>query len=100
MKTEIAQRLTVLRGLMAKAGVNAAIINKTDPHQSEYIGAHWAFLRRISGFTGSAATMVVTADKALLWTDSRYFIQAAQQLDGTEILLMKEGRPETPGIPR
>lgn len=43
MKTEIAQRLTVLRGLMAKAGVNAAIINKTDPHQSEYIGAHWAF---------------------------------------------------------
>lgn len=98
MKTEIAQRLTVLRGLMAKAGVNAAIINKTDPHQSEYIGAHWAFLRRISGFTGSAATMVVTADKALLWTDSRYFIQAAQQLDGTEILLMKEGLPETPNI--
>lgn len=98
MKTEIAQRLTVLRGLMAKAGVNAAIINKTDPHQSEYIGAHWAFLRRISGFTGSAATMVVTADKALLWTDSRYFIQAAQQLDGTEILLMKEGLPETPDI--
>ncbi len=83
---------------MAKAGVNAAIINKTDPHQSEYIGAHWAFLRRISGFTGSAATMVVTADKALLWTDSRYFIQAAQQLDGTEILLMKEGLPETPDI--
>ena len=98
MKTEIAQRLTILRGLMAKAGVNAAIINKTDPHQSEYIGAHWAFLRRISGFTGSAATMVVTADKALLWTDSRYFIQAAQQLDGTEILLMKEGLPETPDI--
>lgn len=98
MKTEIAQRLTVLRGLMAKAGVNAAIINKTDPHQSEYIGAHWAFLRRISGFTGSAATMVVTADKTLLWTDSRYFIQAAQQLDGTEILLMKEGLPETPDI--
>lgn len=83
---------------MAKAGINAAIINKTDPHQSEYIGAHWAFLRRISGFTGSAATMVVTADKALLWTDSRYFIQAAQQLDGTEILLMKEGLPETPDI--
>ncbi len=83
---------------MAKAGVDAAIINKTDPHQSEYIGAHWAFLRRISGFTGSAATMVVTADKALLWTDSRYFIQAAQQLDGTEILLMKEGLPETPDI--
>lgn len=99
MKTEIAQRLTVLRGLMAKAGVNAAIINKTDPHQSEYIGAHWAFLRRISGFTGSAATMVVTADKALLWTDSRYFIQAAQQLDGTEIRLIKEGLPETPDIP-
>lgn len=98
MKTEIAQRLAVLRGLMAKAGVDAAIINKTDPHQSEYIGAHWAFLRRISGFTGSAATMVVTADKALLWTDSRYFIQAAQQLDGTEILLMKEGLPETPDI--
>ncbi len=99
MKKEIAQRLEVLRGLMAKAGVDAAIINKTDPHQSEYIGGHWAFLRRISGFTGSAATMVVTAKEALLWTDSRYFIQAAQQLGGTEIKLMKEGLPDTPDIP-
>ena len=84
---------------MAQAGIDAAIINKTDPHQSEDIGAHWAFLRRISGFTGSAATMVVTASKALLWTDSRYFIQAAQQLDSTEIILMKEGLPDTPSIP-
>lgn len=99
MNGNIEQRLSDLRRLMAQAGIDAAIINKTDPHQSEYIGAHWAFLRRISGFTGSAATMVVTASKALLWTDSRYFIQAAQQLDGTEIILMKEGLPDTPSIP-
>lgn len=99
MNVNIEQRLSDLRRLMAQAGIDAAIINKTDPHQSEYIGAHWAFLRRISGFTGSAATMVVTASKALLWTDSRYFIQAAQQLDGTEIILMKEGLPDTPSIP-
>lgn len=99
MNGNIEQRLSDLRRLMAQAGIDAAIINKTDPHQSEYIGSHWAFLRRISGFTGSAATMVVTASKALLWTDSRYFIQAAQQLDGTEIILMKEGLPDTPSIP-
>lgn len=99
MNGNIEQRLSDLRRLMAQAGIDAAIINKTDPHQSEYIGAHWAYLRRISGFTGSAATMVVTASKALLWTDSRYFIQAAQQLDGTEIILMKEGLPDTPSIP-
>lgn len=99
MNINIEQRLSDLRRLMAQAGIDAAIINKTDPHQSEYIGAHWAFLRRISGFTGSAATMVVTASKALLWTDSRYFIQAAQQLDSTEIILMKEGLPDTPSIP-
>ena len=99
MNINIEQRLSDLRRLMAQAGIDAAIINKTDPHQSEDIGAHWAFLRRISGFTGSAATMVVTASKALLWTDSRYFIQAAQQLDSTEIILMKEGLPDTPSIP-
>lgn len=98
MKEEIQTRLGLLRGLMTASGVDAVIINKTDPHQSEYIGSHWAYLRRISGFTGSAATMVVTADQALLWTDSRYFLQAGQQLSDTGIVLMKEGLPETPSI--
>lgn len=92
------EHLNQVRALMADAGIDAVIINKTDPHQSEYIGRHWAFLRRVSGFTGSAATMVVTRDRALLWTDSRYFIQANDQLQGSGIELMKDGLPDTPSI--
>lgn len=98
MNTEISRHLSNLRSLMQASDITAVIINKTDPHQSEYIGSHWAYLRRISGFTGSAATMVVTADRALLWTDSRYFLQAADQLRDTGIELMKEGLPATPSI--
>lgn len=98
MKQEISQRLAALRKLMLAAGVDAVIIPQTDPHQSEYISSHWQVRRYLSGFTGSAGSLVVTADKALLWTDSRYFLQAADQLAGTEITLMKEGLPDTPSI--
>lgn len=98
MKEEIAKRLTALRDAMKQAGIAAIIIPQTDPHQSEYLADHWQARRYFSGFTGSAGSLVVTADSALLWTDSRYFIQAAAQLDGTGIELMKEGLPDTPDI--
>lgn len=98
MKEEITNRLASLREAMTQADVAAIIIPQTDPHQSEYLADHWQARRHFSGFTGSAGTLVVTADKALLWTDSRYFIQAASQLDGTGIELMKEGLAGTPDI--
>ena len=77
---------------------DAFIIPSTDPHISEYVAPHWQSSEWISGFTGSAGTVVVTRDKAGLWTDSRYFLQAAQQLEDTGIDLYKEMLPETPGI--
>lgn len=98
MKQEIISRLEALRAMMTQAGIDAVIIPQTDPHQSEYIASHWQVRRWLSGFTGSAGSLVVTAAKALLWTDSRYFIQAADQLNGTPIELMKEGLPLTPDI--
>ena len=98
MKEQISQRLAAMREEMKKAGVAATLIPQTDPHQSEYIADHWQVRRWLSGFTGSAGTLVVTLSEALLWTDSRYFLQAAQQLEGTEIKLMKDGLPDTPSI--
>ena len=83
---------------MSNAGFDALIVPQADPHMSEYLAPHWQLRRWLSGFTGSAGDLVVTADKALLWTDSRYFLQAAQQLDGSDIELMKDGLPDTPSI--
>ncbi|MCM1519588.1 MAG: aminopeptidase P family protein [Lachnoclostridium sp.] len=94
----ITDRIAALREEMKADGVNAVIIPRTDPHLSEYIADHWHVVRYFSGFTGSAATLVVTLDNALLWTDSRYFLQAAHQLEGSGITLMKEGLPDTPSI--
>lgn len=84
---------------MQNEGIQAFIIPSTDPHLSEYVAPHWKSREWISGFTGSAGTVVITSEKAGLWTDSRYFLQAAQQLAGTEVELYKEMLPETPGIP-
>lgn len=98
MNTKISSRLTALRTLMASSGIDAVIIPQTDPHQSEYVAPHWKVRQYFSGFNGSAGTLVVTATQALLWTDSRYFIQAARQLDGTGIMLMKDGLDGTPSI--
>lgn len=100
MKDKIKGRIEAFRGEMRKAGVAAAIIPQTDPHLGEYIADHWQVRRWLSGFTGSAGTLVITDKEALLWTDSRYFLQGAEQLDGTGITLMKEGLPETPTIPQ
>ena len=91
----INNRLALLRKTMLKAGVSACIIPGTDPHASEYIAECWKERVWISGFNGSAGTAVVSTDKAGLWTDSRYFLQAAEQLSGTGMELMKQGLPET-----
>lgn len=98
MKPEIKQRLTDLRTLMAQNGIDATVIPQTDPHHGEYIADHWQLRRHLSGFTGSAGSLVVTADDARLWTDSRYFLQATSQLADTGITLMRDGLAETPSI--
>ena len=96
MGTEISSRLAALRAEMASLGIDAYIIPGTDPHQSEYYAEHWDFRTWISGFDGSAGTVVVTLQEAGLWTDSRYFLQADEQLAESGIKLFKEGLPDTP----
>ncbi len=95
---QIKKRLELLREAMKNAGVSACIIPGTDPHASEYIADYWKERVWISGFTGSAGTAVVGLEKAGLWTDSRYFLQGAEQLADTGIDLMKLAQPETPDI--
>lgn len=95
----INERIAALRAHIAKENIQAIIIPSTDPHLSEYVAPHWQSREWISGFTGSAGTVVVTNQEAGLWTDSRYFLQAARQIEGSEITLYKEMLPETPSIP-
>ena len=94
----INSRIHQLRQWMRKQGINAFITPSTDPHSGEYVPRHWQSREWISGFTGSAGTAVVTLDKAALWTDNRYFLQAEEQLDGSEFQLMKIGLEDTPSI--
>lgn len=98
MNELIIGRLEALRMAMRKEGISAYIIPSSDAHLSEYTPLRWQGREWISGFTGSAGTMVVTLDWAGLWTDSRYFLQGAQELEGTTIELMKQGLPNTPSI--
>jgi len=91
-------RLKAFRDEMAKAGVKAAIVPRTDPHLSEYISDHWHTVRYLTGFTGSAGTLVVTDKGAYLWVDSRYFLQGEAQTKGAGIELMKEGLPGVPTV--
>ena len=99
MKQSIKQRVDSLRAILRNEGIQAFIIPSTDPHMSEYVAPHWQSREWISGFTGSAGTVVITLDDAGLWTDSRYFLQAAEQLKNSGIALYKEMLPETPSIP-
>ena len=85
----IAGRLARLREAMARAGLAAYVVPSSDPHLSEYLPERWQARRWLSGFTGSAGTLVVTADSAGVWADSRYWVQAEAQLAGTGIELMK-----------
>ena len=93
---ERTQRIDLLRKVLAEDDISAMIIPSTDPHFGEYIPAHYKILEWLSGFTGEAATLVITQKEAALWVDSRFFIQAAAQLQGTDIRMIKlrvEGEP-------
>lgn len=94
----IQQRLSDLREVMERERLDAFIFPSTDPHNSEYVPERWKGREWISGFNGSAGTAVVTKTSAALWTDSRYFLAAAAQLDGTEFQLMKLKMPGTLSI--
>ena len=93
MSKETVKNLEALRDEMRRLRVDAVIIPGTDPHQSEYVSDHWKLRNWVSGFTGSNGTAVVTLDQAGLWTDSRYFLQAAAELDGSGFVLHKEDVP-------
>lgn len=92
----IQERVNELRKRMESEAINAWYITGTDPHQSEYVAARWRTREFISGFSGSAGTVVITKDKALLWVDSRYYLQGEQQIKGTEYILMKQGLDGVP----
>ena len=92
------KELEKLRRKMSEYGIDVYLITMDDEHQSEYVGAHYREIAYISGFTGSAGKLVVTAEKAGLFTDGRYFVQAERQLEGTGIDLMRMGEKKTPDI--
>lgn len=94
----IRKRVEELRAWMREKGLSAFIFPSTDPHSGEYIPDYWMARQWISGFNGSAGTAVVTLEEAALWTDSRYFLAAAEQLEGTGFKLMKQGLADTPSI--
>lgn len=93
------QRIESLRKIMQREGWDAVVLRGSDPHSSEYLAPRYQVVTWLSGFTGEAGDMVVTMDEAGLWTDSRYFIQAAEQLDGSGIELHKTRLPESEYIP-
>ena len=92
------KELIALRGAMERAGVDAYVIPTDDFHGSEYVGDYFKCRSYVSGFTGSAGTLVVAKDWAGLWTDGRYFLQGAQQLEGSGIELCKMGEPGVPTV--
>ncbi|MDR3705214.1 MAG: aminopeptidase P family protein [Paludibacteraceae bacterium] len=96
--TEISNRINRLRATMLQQNIAACIIPTNDPHASEYVADHWKARTYFSGFTGSAGTLIVTTSKAGLWTDSRYFLQAADELQGSTIELFKMGEANVPTI--
>lgn len=98
MSNSITERVEALRQWMRQDSLDAFIIPSTDPHCGEYVPAHWMTRQWISGFDGSAGTAVITLTDAALWTDSRYYIAAAGQLQCTPFRLMKDGQPDTPSI--
>ena len=95
----IKERLAALRALMQEKGVWACIVPGTDPHASEYMAEHWTEMSWITGFLGETGTAVITTDQALLWTDSRYYLQAEAELQGTTVELMRESDIDCPSIP-
>ena len=98
MQERIRKRLAALRALMSREKMAAFIFPSTDAHNSEYVADHWKSREWISGFNGSAGTVVVTMNETALWTDSRYFLAAEEQLEGTGIELMRLKMPGTPTV--
>lgn len=94
----VRERLAALRGLMQAQGLAAYVVPGNDPHASEYMAAHWCEMQWLSGFNGESGTMVVTMDQALLWTDSRYYLQAGIELKDSTIELMRESDIDCPKI--
>ena len=94
----VTERITALRKQMREKGIDAYLVPTDDFHGSEYVGDYFKCRKYITGFTGSAGTAVIMQDMAGLWTDGRYFIQAAQQLEGTPVTLFKMGEPDVPTI--
>ena len=94
----VLERLAALRAAMREAGVEVCVVPGNDPHASEYMASHWCEMQWLSGFSGEAGTMVVTMDRALLWTDSRYYLQAGIELKDSTIELMRESDIECPSI--
>ena len=94
----VKERLEVLRILMKEKGVDAYLVPTDDFHGSEYVGDYFKCRKYITGFTGSAGTALIMQDMAGLWTDGRYFIQAADQLKGSTIELFKSGEPGVPTV--
>ncbi len=94
----IKERLAALRALMQQNNISACIVPGTDPHASEYMAAHWTEMSWITGFLGETGTAVITMEQALLWTDSRYYLQAGSELQGTTVELMRESDIDCPSI--
>ncbi len=94
----VPERISALRALMEEKGYDAYLIPTDDNHQSEYVGEHFKARAFMTGFTGSAGTAVITKTEAGLWTDGRYFIQAANQLEGSGVTLFKMGQPDVPTL--
>src|SRR5450759_3821053 len=88
------EKLALLQAIMKENSISAYIIPSTDPHLGEYVPDYWRLIAWLTGFTGSAATVVITDSFAGLWTDSRYFIQAESQLSGSGFVLMKSSVSE------
>ena len=94
----VQERIAKLRERMEAYGIDIYIVPTADYHQSEYVGDFFKCREYMTGFTGSAGTAVFTKEAAFLWTDGRYFIQAAKELEGSGIVLQKSGEPGVPGI--
>ena len=95
---KVVERLAALRQEMREAGLAGYVVPGNDPHASEYMASHWCEMQWLSGFNGEAGTMVVTMDKALLWTDSRYYLQAGIELKDSSIELMRESDVDCPSV--
>lgn len=100
MKTKHSERIAEVREMMSRNGWDAVVVSGSDPHSSEYPSPRWQQVKWLSGFTGEAGDLVITQDHAGLWTDSRYFIQALEQLEGTGVELHKTRVPDAVDIPQ